>query len=112
MAASDIRPIDMQEVIQEMDRARREAKAFLIGQRARAHGVRIICMMCDAEARHKGAEGSRGGRLRNRTCDTCGLRRFRPVWWTERYPTKAEAERKRVRGPNNELLRSLVGMFQ
>lgn len=63
--------------------------------KARIHkyGIRVICLMCSWEGRHK----PQMGRLRDRHCTGCGLARLRPRWWIEKYPTKAHAEIKRVR---------------
>ena len=60
-----------------------------IKRRAVKHGIRIQCLMCSWEGRHKIGEG----KLRDRTCDRCGLMRLRPRWWIEKYDTKALAER-------------------
>ena len=71
-----------------------ERKSSQLAKRLKKYGIRVVCLMCSTEARHRPGEG----RLRNRPCHECGMQRLRPVWWTEKYPTKAEAETKRVRG--------------
>lgn len=64
-----------------------------IKRRAVKHGIRVQCLMCSWEGRHKIGEG----KLRDRTCHRCGLMRLRPRWWIEKYKTKAAAETKLVR---------------
>lgn len=68
------------------------------------YGIRVQCLMCGWEGRHnkqgnhrKTIDGFPTIRLRERMCDSCGLKRLRPLWWIEKYPTKAHAETKRVR---------------
>lgn len=65
-----------------------------VAERIRKYGIRTLCMMCGYEGRHRPGQG----RLRDRACTGCGMQRIRPRWWVEKYPTKAHAELKRVRG--------------
>jgi hypothetical protein len=64
-----------------------------IKERVHKHGIRVVCLMCSWEGKHRPVHG----RLRDRTCQQCGLCRLRPRWWVEKYKTKAAAETKRVR---------------
>ena len=64
-----------------------------IKERIHKYGIRVICLMCSWEGRHRPGQG----RLRERSCKQCGLTRLRARWWCEKYPTKALAEVKRVR---------------
>lgn len=72
----------------------KQRKMSLLAQRVRKYGIRTICIMCGDEGRHRPG----AGRLRDVSCHECGMKRLRPRWWVEKYPTKAAAETKRVRG--------------
>jgi hypothetical protein len=85
---------DPSDVVDAAIELAKQRKLSALAKRVHKYGVRVICMMCSEEARHRPGEG----RLRNRACHSCGMQRLRPVWWIEKYPTKAAAEVKRVRG--------------
>ncbi len=87
--------MDLKDVIDDLKLRGPEApKLSAVAQRVRLYGIRTICMMCGNEGRHRPGQG----RLRDRGCIECGMQRLRARWWVEKYPTKAHAELKRVRG--------------
>lgn len=87
--------MDIKDVISELkEEYSAKSRHAVIAQRIRDYGIRTVCMMCGFEGRHRPGHG----RLRERACTGCGMQRLRPRWWIEKYPTKAHAEMKRIRG--------------
>jgi len=86
--------MNIQDVINDLKPQKRAiTNDSAIVKRCKKHGIRTICLMCGFEGRHRPGDG----RLRDRLCGNCGLKRLRARWWVEKYPTKAHAEFKRIR---------------
>ena len=79
---------------------RSQAEIDHIIARVERYGLRCICQVCMMEQRHYSKDY---GRLRNTKCKGCGMMRLRPVWWVEKFATKAIAERKKLRAAYPDL---------
>ncbi len=50
------------------------------------YGLKVECLMCGAEGRHR---PETQGRLRARRCPRCGRRSLRTSYWVRRHPGAA-----------------------
>lgn len=65
-----------------------------VQRRVRKHGLKVICLVCDEQVRHKTHEQ---GRLRDRTCPNCGFKTLHSEAWALKHSAKMQALRHQLR---------------